>query len=162
KWSSVDQSILQRAFGAKSPRVGAKGMVIAGIITTPMAFLYILPGLAVAKLHPAAFDAKNTADLAIPWLLREQIPVFGRGLLGFVLCGLVAAQVSVVTGDINSVATLFTSDVYRTLRRTEPTQRQLLRVVRICSLFCGALMVAAAWFLHKHQEIGAVNLNFTM
>src|SRR5579885_1956931 len=36
KWSSVDQSILQRAFGAKSPRVGAKGMVIAGIITTPM------------------------------------------------------------------------------------------------------------------------------
>ncbi len=32
KWSSIDQAILQRAFGAKSPRVGAKGMVIAGII----------------------------------------------------------------------------------------------------------------------------------
>jgi hypothetical protein len=39
-------------------------------------------------------------------------------LLGFVLCGLVAARVSVVTGDINSVATLFTSDVYRTLKKS--------------------------------------------
>src|SRR5580765_2919645 len=48
KWSTIDQSILQRAFGARSPRVGAKGMIIAAIITTPMALLYILPGLAVA------------------------------------------------------------------------------------------------------------------
>jgi SSS family solute:Na+ symporter len=163
KWSSIDQAILQRAFGAKSPRVGAKGMVIAGIITTPMAFLFVLPGLAVAKLHPQPFDAINNPDLAIPWLLRTQLPLISRGLLGFVLCGLVAAQVSVVTGDINSVATLFTSDVYRTLKATAPTQRQLLRVVRASSLICGALMILVAWFLHwPRLRVGAVNINLVI
>ena len=75
KWSTIDQAILQRAFGAKSPRVGAKGMVIAGIITTPMALLYILPGLAVAKLHPAPFGHDNNGDLAIPWFLSTQLPL---------------------------------------------------------------------------------------
>jgi solute:Na+ symporter, SSS family len=160
KWSSIDQSILQRAFGAKSPRVGAKGMVIAGIITTPMALLYILPGLAVAKLHPQPFGPDNNPDLAIPWLLSTQLPLICKGLLGFVLCGLVAAQVSVVTGDINSVATLFTSDVYRTLRKVEPTQRQLLRVVRTCSLASGAFMILFAMIIHRPQfHAGAVNIN---
>ncbi len=160
KWSTIDQSILQRAFGAKSPRVGAKGMVIAGIITTPMAFLYILPGLAVAKLHTQPFGADNNPDLAIPWLLSTQLPMICKGLLGFVLCGLVAAQVSVVTGDINSVATLFTSDVYRTLKAVEPTQKQLLRVVRTCSLCCGVLMIVFASVIHSPRfHAGAVNIN---
>ncbi len=144
KWSSIDQAILQRAFGAKSPRVGAKGMVIAGIITTPMALLYILPGLAVTRLHPQPFGTDNNPDAAIPWLLSTQLPLICKGLLGFVLCGLVAAQVSVVTGDINSVATLFTSDVYRTLCKVEPTQKQLLKVVRICSLCSGVFMILFA------------------
>ena len=162
KWSSIDQAILQRAFGARSPRVGAKGMVISGLITTPMAFLWILPGLAVAKLHPGPFATpENRPDWAIPWLLSTYLPTYGKGLLGFVLCGLVAAQVSVVTADVNSVATLFTSDVYRTLKGTEPTQRQLLRVVRISSLACGALMLAFAWWL-QYVPIGAVKINQTV
>jgi len=138
-------------------------MVIAAIITTPMAFLFVLPGLAVAKLHPQPFDALNNPDLAVPWLLRTQLPMICRGLLGFVLCGLVAAQVSVVTGDINSVATLFTGDVYRTLKSVQPTQRQLLRVVRASSLICGALMIAVAWFLHWPSfRVGAVNINLVI
>jgi SSS family solute:Na+ symporter len=160
KFATVDQSILQRAFGARSPRVGAKGMVISGLITVPLAFLWILPGLAVAKIHHQPFvDAYNklNTDLAIPWLLRTQLPMICVGLLGFVLCGLVAAQVSTITADVNSVATVLTSDVYRTLKRKEPTQRQLLQVVRWTSLLCGIIMLIVAWLF---QYVGnAVKLN---
>jgi SSS family solute:Na+ symporter len=158
KWACIDQAILQRAFGARTPRTGAKGMVLSGVITTPMAFLWILPGLAAARLHPGAFA---TPDHAIPWLLSTQLPAVARGLLGFVLCGLVAAQVSVITADVNSVATLLTSDVYRTLRRREPTSPELLRVVRLASLASGGGMLAVAWLL-KHTDAGAVKANLTM
>jgi SSS family solute:Na+ symporter len=158
KWACIDQAILQRAFGARTPRVGAKGMVLSAVITTPMAFLWILPGLAAAKLHPGAFA---TPDHAIPWLLSTQLPAVAKGLLGIVLCGLVAAQISVITADVNSVATLLTSDVYRTLRRREPSQRDLLRVVRIASLACGAMMLVVASLL-KHTDAGAVKANLTM
>jgi SSS family solute:Na+ symporter len=158
KWSMIDQAILQRAFGAKSPRVGAKGMVLSGLITIPLAFFWILPGLAVTRLHPEPFANENQA---IPWLLATQLPAVAKGLLGIVLCGLVAAQISTITADVNSVATLFTSDVYRTLKRQEPTQRQLLYVVRISSLACGALMLIVAWFL-QYGQTGAVNVNLVI
>ncbi|HEY2586423.1 MAG TPA: sodium:solute symporter family protein [Tepidisphaeraceae bacterium] len=158
KWACIDQSILQRAFGARNPRVGAKGMVLSGVITTPMAFLWVLPGLAAAKLHPQAFA---DPDHAIPWLLSTQLPAVAKGLLGFVLCGLVAAQISVITADVNSVATLITSDVFRTLRRVEPSQRDLLRVVRISSICCGLVMLAVAVLL-GHSNAGAVKANLTM
>jgi SSS family solute:Na+ symporter len=158
KWACIDQAILQRAFGSRSPRVGAKGMVLSGLITTPMAFLWVLPGLAVAKLHPQGFA---NPDQAIPWLLSTQLPSVARGLLGFVLCGLVAAQISVITADVNSVATLLSSDVYRTLRRTPPSPRELLIVVRANSIACGALMLSVAWLL-QYTNAGAIKANLTM
>jgi SSS family solute:Na+ symporter len=157
KWATVEQTILQRAFGAKSPRAGAQGMVLSAIITTPFAFFWILPGLAAARLHPGF----TNPDQAIPWLLATTVPAAGRGVLGVVLCGLIAAQVSNITSDVNSVATLFTSDVYRTLKRLPPSQRQLLWVVRASSLACGGVMLWVAYVLHDYGA-GAVRANLTV
>jgi SSS family solute:Na+ symporter len=159
KWGTIDQSILQRAFGSRDPRSGARGMVLAAIITAPFAFFWILPGLAASKLYPGQF---SNPDDAIPHLLTDVLPRVGRGLLGIVLCGLVAAQISVITADINSVATLMTSDVYRKLRKTEPGQRELLRVVRMASLFSGVLMFGVAILLDKFGKGGAVKANLIM
>lgn len=162
KFATVDQSILQRAFGAKSPRVAAKGMVLAGIVTTPIALFCILPGIAMAKLQPVAlYPALAVGDAAIPTLLKTYLPMAGHGLLGIVLCGLVASQVDTITSDVNSVATLFTNDVYRNLKRKPPTQRQLLFVVRLSSALCAGLMLAMAWFL-QYTGTGAVELNMTV
>ena len=162
KFATVDQAILQRAFGAKSPRVGAKGMVFAGIITTPIALFCILPGIAMAKLHPVGLHPElMNPDLAIPALLKTYLPMAGQGLLGIVLCGLVASQVDTITSDVNSVATLFTSDVYRNLKHRPPTQRELLFVVRLSSVLCGLLMLAMAWVL-QYTGTGAVNLNLAV
>jgi SSS family solute:Na+ symporter len=162
KFATVDQAILQRAFGARSPRVGAKGMVFAGIVTTPIAVFCILPGVAMAKLHPIAQNPQlANPDLAIPMLLKTYLPMAGQGLLGIVLCGLVASQVDTITSDVNSVATLFTNDVYRNLRRRPPSERELLRVVRLSSAICGALMLVMAWAL-QYTGTGAVNLNLAV
>src|SRR5439155_17931688 len=157
KWSTVDQAILQRAFGARTPRIAAHGMVLSAIITTPFAFFWVLPGLAVARLHPGFANPDN----AIPWLLANYVPPVARGLRGIVLCGLIAAQVSAITADVNSVATLFTSDVYRSLRQRELSQRHILLVVRISSLLAGALMLMVAYFLHDNGA-GAVRANLTV
>ncbi|HZZ43580.1 MAG TPA: sodium:solute symporter family protein [Tepidisphaeraceae bacterium] len=157
KWATVDQAILQRAFGARSPRVAAKGMVLSAIITTPIALFWILPGLAAARLHPGF----ARPDYAMPWLLATLLPPVGRGILGFVLCGLIAAQISAVTADVNSVATLFTSDVYRSLRKKELSQKHIVRVVRISSVACGVLMLYVAYMLRGFGD-GAVRANYAV
>src|SRR5688500_19074815 len=43
KFATVDQAILQRAFGESNPRDGAKGMVVAGIVTEQNEMFCILP-----------------------------------------------------------------------------------------------------------------------
>jgi SSS family solute:Na+ symporter len=162
KFATVDQAILQRAFGASNPRVGAKGMVFAGIVTVPIAMFCILPGIAMAKLQPVGMNPElSNPDLAIPRLLQTYLPMAGPGLLGIVLCGLVASQIDTITSDINSVATLFTSDVYRNLKRREPTERELLFVVRLSSVLCGALMLGVAYAL-QFTDTGAVNVNLAV
>ena len=157
KWATVEQTILQRALGARAPRAGAQGMVLSALVTTPFVFFWILPGLAAARLRPGFANP----DMAMPWLLATVIPPAGRGVLGVVLCGMIAAQVSNITSDVNSVATLFTSDVYRSLRRRPPSQRELLFVVRLSSVVCGAIMLAVAYVLH-HSDAGAVRANLTV
>lgn len=161
KWACVDQAILQRAFGARNPKTVAKGMVFAGLITTPFAFLWILPGIAANVLPPHLLAQVDNPDKAMPVFLASQLPLVCRGLLGVVLCGLVASQMSVITSDINSVATLFTSDVFRHMTKKELSQKQLLMLVRVSAIVTGAFMLLVAWLM-KGSDGGAVRANLTV
>ena len=50
----------------------------------------LLPGMAAQTLHPGF----ENPDHAMPWLLAHSVPPLGRGVLGFVLCGLLAWTVA--------------------------------------------------------------------
>ena len=139
KWACIDQAILQRAFGAKDPRTVAKGMVLSGIITTPFAFLWILPGLSNLILQPGI----EKPDMVIPTFLAKYL---APGVLGLVMCGLMASMMSAISADINSVATLFTSDIYNNIRR-KASQKHLLNVVRISTVVSGVLMILIAHYV---------------
>ena len=153
KWACVDQAILQRAFGARDPRTVAKGMVLSGIITTPFAFLWIMPALANAVLLPGV----DRPDMVMPMFFARYL---APGVLGLVMCGLLASQMSTISADINSVATLFTSDVYHNIFR-KASPKHLLRVVRGATLASGALMILFAYYVVSRFE-GVVQANLTI
>ena len=153
EWASVDQGLLQRAFGAENTRSLAKGMVLAGIITTPFALLWNLPGLASAVLFPHL----ENADQAIPTLLAKMMPA---GLLGLVLCGLISSQLSTISGNLNGVATLFTNDIYESLKKRKATDKEILFIARSMTLVIGILMVVFAYFVPRMG--GAVEAYLTI
>jgi SSS family solute:Na+ symporter len=153
KWACVDQAILQRAFGARDPRTVAKGMVLSGIITTPFAFLWILPALANVALQPGI----ERQDLVMPLFMAKYL---APGVLGLVMCGLLAAQMSTISADINSVATLFVNDVYHNLKR-KASPKHILAAVRVSTLLSGALMIAFAYYVVRRFE-GVVQANLTI
>ena len=93
EWACVDQGLLQRAFGAENTRSVAKGLVLAGIITTPFALLWIVPGLAARIIFP---DLAN-ADSAVPLLITTLIPNL---VLGLVVVGLLSSQLSTISGNL--------------------------------------------------------------
>ena len=153
EWACVDQGLLQRAFGAENTKSVAKGLVLAGIITTPFALLWILPGLAARILFP---DLAN-ADSAFPVLVTSLIPNL---VLGLVVVGLLSSQLSTISGNLNGVATIFSSDVYENVLNREATDKDVLKVARIITLITGFGMILFAYLVPILG--GAVNAYLTI
>ena len=103
-----NQYIIQRALAAKSLSEAQKGVVFAAFLKLLMPVIIVLPGIAAVLLAPGL--AKG--DQAYPTMMRL-LPV---GLLGLVFAALVAAIVASTASKINSIATIFTLDLYAKLR----------------------------------------------
>jgi SSS family solute:Na+ symporter len=142
EWACVDQGLLQRAFGAESTKTVARGLVLAGIITTPFALLWNLPGLAARVLHPGLANA----DSAIPTLLANLLPNI---VLGFVVCGLIASHLSTISANLNGVATIVASDLYESTLNRKATDADILRVARAVTVATGAAMIGFAYLVPK-------------
>lgn len=99
-----NQYIIQRALAAKSLPEAQKGVVFAAFLKLLMPFIIVLPGIAAVLLAP---DLARP-DQAYPTMMGL-LPV---GLLGLVFAALVAAIIASTASKINSIATIFTLDLY--------------------------------------------------
>jgi SSS family solute:Na+ symporter len=94
----------------------------------------VLPGIAAAALAP------NLArpDEAYPHLMA----MLPSGLLGLVFAALLAAIVASMGSKINSIATIFTMDVYKPLRPRSSQQHLVLigRITAVAALIIAILM----------------------
>jgi SSS family solute:Na+ symporter len=142
QWASLDQGLLQRAFSAKDTKTVTRGMVLAGIITTPFALLWILPGLAASVLNPGL----SNPDSAIPYLIANHLPSF---FLGLVVCGLLASQLSTIDSNLNAVVTLFVNDIYTRVIKKKASPQLTLKVVRIATVFFGLLIIAFSYLVPR-------------
>jgi SSS family solute:Na+ symporter len=126
-----NQYIIQRALAAKSIREAQKGIVLAAFLKLLMPVIIVLPGIAAAALAPDL----DRPDEAYPHLMA----MLPTGILGLVFAALIAAIVASMGSKINSIATIFTMDVYRPLR-PQASQRHLVLVGRTTAV--AALIVA--------------------
>ncbi len=108
-----NQYIIQRALAAKSLQEAQKGVLFAAFLKLLMPLIIVLPGIAAVMLAP---DLAKP-DEAYPTMMR----LLPTGLLGLVFAALVAAIIASTASKINSIATIFTLDLYAKFRgkRTE-------------------------------------------
>ena len=133
----ANQTVMQRALAAKSISHAQSGLMIGGLIKYIMAIIIVIPGIA---LYGILGDSLAEPDLAFPYLVKTYLPI---GLKGIVLCGLFASLMSTVDSTFNSLATLWSVDVYSTYINKEATDYQKIRSGRkaiIFSLFTALLM----------------------
>lgn len=126
-----NQYIIQRALAAKNIRAAQQGILLAAFLKLLMPAIIVLPGIAAVALAP------NLArpDEAYPHLMALLPP----GLLGLVFAALIAAIVASMGSKINSIATIFTMDIYRPLR-PQASQRHLVLIGRCTAAV--ALLIA--------------------
>jgi SSS family solute:Na+ symporter len=96
--------------------------------------LALVPGIVAYALDPADIDV---ADDAYPWLLGQYL---SPGLRGLAFAAPVATIVSSLASMMNSTATIFTMDLYKTSRfRENASEGRLVTTGRIVSFACIAI-----------------------
>jgi solute:Na+ symporter, SSS family len=120
-----NQYIIQRGLAAKSVNEAQKGIVLAAFLKLLMPAIIVLPGIAALVLVPGL----ERPDQAYPSLMA----MLPTGILGLVFAALVAAIVASTGSKINSIATIFTMDLYRSMK-PDAEQRQLVKIGRIVAV----------------------------
>jgi SSS family solute:Na+ symporter len=103
-----NQYIIQRALAAKSLDEAQRGVLFAAFLKLLMPLIIVVPGIAAVVLAP---DLAKP-DEAYPTMMR----LLPTGLLGLVFAALIAAIIASTASKINSIATIFTLDIYAKLR----------------------------------------------
>jgi SSS family solute:Na+ symporter len=137
-----NQYIIQRALAARSLDEAQRGVLFAAFLKLLMPLVIVLPGIAAVVLAPGL--AKP--DEAYPAMMRLLPP----GLLGLVFAALIAAVIASTASKINSIATIFTLDVYAKFKNRQSGEdgnrndHDLVRVGRIAATIAIAIAILTA------------------
>lgn len=128
-----NQYIIQRALGADLKTARA-GILFAAFLKLLVPVIAVLPGIAAFVLYQNGMfqtemiDAAGTVkpDHAYPTLLN----LLPSGLKGLAFAALTAAIVASLAGKANSIATIFSMDVYKKFFHRQASERQLVATGR--------------------------------
>lgn len=143
----TDQTIVQRVLGAKDENHARIGPLFAGFLKILPVFLFVLPGVIclglinTGKLPPLPTTANGLPDTQKTYTHMISY-LLGPGYRGIVVAALLAALMSTVSGALNSIATLFSYDIYKRWVG-EVSDRKLVWIGRIATFV--AMCVAIAW-----------------
>jgi len=126
----ANQTIMQRSLAAKSLREAQVGLMVGGLMKYVMAVLIIIPGIALYGILGEGGLAEP--DMAFPYLVKTYLPV---GAKGIILCALFASLMSTVDSTFNSLATLWSVDIYKEYINKEASDQQVVGAGKKVILF---------------------------
>lgn len=139
---ALDQHIVQKYLVAKTDRQAKLSAFFGAIACLPVWLMFFFMGAclwAFFQLTGAALPADVAAvkDNIVPYFIKTQLPI---GVIGLVVAALLAAAMSSLDSDLNSMATVIVDDFYGRLR-PKTTDRQRLRMGRIVVTVLGVLAI---------------------
>ena len=125
----ANQTVMQRALAAKSVAHAQAGLLAGGLIKYLMAILIIIPGIA---LYGILGDSLGEPDMAFPYIVNTYLPL---GVKGIILCGLFASLMSTVDSTFNSLATLWSTDIYSKYINKKANDKEKIKAGQKAILF---------------------------
>ncbi|CAL1517765.1 sodium:solute symporter family transporter [Chitinophaga sp. MM2321] len=126
-YQSSNQVMIQRILSARSTWDGMMGLIFSGFINIIRPLVTCLLGLIVYHwldvMHQGPSLLPDNQDRAFPLALELFAP---SGLRGVILAGFFAAVMSTVSALSNSIATIFSLDVYRKFLRKNAGDKELI------------------------------------
>ena len=140
-------------WGRKDEDHARVGPLFAGFIKILPVFLVCASGTDVLRALSCRVrlpDELNDTANTYAFMIHHLLPV---GLKGVVAAALLAALMGTVSGALNSIATLFSYDIYRRWR-PQTSDHKLVLIGRVVT-FIGAMVAAIIWspFVGRYESI---------
>ena len=135
----MNQTIIQRALGAKNLKEAQKGLLITGLFKILIPLVIVLPGVICYYYFSDTFYDQQ--DSVYPELVKKVLPVW---LIGFFAAVIMGAVLSTFNSVLNSAATLFSIDVYKKHIVKNVSDKKLVSIGKLTSAILAAFAILAA------------------
>ncbi len=151
-----NQYITQRALGADL-KTARKGLLFAAFLKLLMPLIVVVPGIAAYVLYQEGNFQTDmmqageiNPDRAYPVLLNL-LPI---GLKGLSFAALTAAIVASLAGKANSIATIFTLDIYKKVINPQANENRQVNIGRVTILVSMLMAILIAPYLGIDKKGG--------
>lgn len=151
-----NQYITQRALGADL-KTARSGLLFAAFLKLLMPVIVVLPGIAAYVLYNEGgfqdqmmVNGELVQDNAYPVMLN----LLGPGLKGLAFAALTAAVVASLAGKANSIATIFTLDIYKKKINPDASEKKMVWIGKISVVIALIVAVLIAPFLGIDKKGG--------
>ena len=135
----MNQTIIQRAFGAKSLKEAQKGLLYTGVLKILVPIIIVLPG--VIGFYYFGDALYENQDMIYPELIKKVLPL---SFVGFFAAVVMGAVLSTFNSVLNSTATIFSEGIYKRLIKKEATGKQMVIAGKSISAVLAVVAILAA------------------
>jgi SSS family solute:Na+ symporter len=152
----------QRFYSVKDERSAKRVGKTAALLNLSIPLVFGIPPLVARVYWPdlsqveffQPYVGKNPQDLVFVGLVMKLLP---HGLIGVFVAAMLAATMTTLSTVYNMVSSIVSHDIYKGLLRPDLSDKKLLKVGRIASLFIGLIVMALA-ISFVHSTFGIFNL----
>lgn len=143
----MNQTIIQRALGAKNLKEAQKGLLLTGLFKILVPLIIVLPG--VICYYYFQDDFYDVQDAVYPQLVKKVLPFW---MLGFFAAVIMGAVLSTFNSVLNSVATLISVDIVKKHLNQEITDSKLVRIGKWTSAVLALVAIYTAPMVANASE----------
>ena len=136
---SMNQTIIQRALGAKSLVEAQKGLLYTGVLKIFVPIIIILPGVIGFYYFNESFYENQ--DMIYPELLKIVLPA---GVVGIFAAIVMGAVLSTFNSVLNSASTIFSIDIYKNFYNNNVSDKKLVVIGKITSAILAVFAMLVA------------------
>lgn len=137
----ADQHMVQRYLIAESDEAASRGALWNGLLCVPVWAIFMFIGVCLfGFFQVTGAPPPAVSDEVMPHFIVHHLPA---GVVGLMLAAILAASMSSISPDLNSIATAFTADIAGYLAPRQSDRAKLL-TGRIAVAVGGALALAVA------------------
>jgi SSS family solute:Na+ symporter len=137
----ADQHMVQRYLIAKTDRDASRGVLWNGLLCVPVWGIFMVIGVCLYGYYlTSGATPPPVSDEVVPYFIMHQLPA---GIVGLMLAAILAASMSSISPDLNSIATAFTADLVGHLFPRQSDRARLL-TGRLAVAGAGAFAIVVA------------------